>query len=182
MAFELWTGKEEKERHHGLFKVDCVWNVMERAQKSDFVFRRKGRVHLNQRGRQFSRLLAAEMCATAVVVLDTPCSEVVWSVLDTHSIRFSPSLPLPCVTVCHHVSTGVYNPKTGRNEFQKTTKYLNQFRNESRTCNVPTINQKFYRSDKTFEWIDTYWYFSAHSVPVSSSTVHYTIFRFEIWG
>ena len=22
---------------------------------------------------------------------------------------FSPSLPLPCVTVCHHISTGVYN-------------------------------------------------------------------------
>jgi len=22
----------------------------------------------------------------------------------------SPSIPLPCVTVCHHISTGVYNP------------------------------------------------------------------------
>ena len=22
---------------------------------------------------------------------------------------FSPSLPLPCVTVCHHISTGLYN-------------------------------------------------------------------------
>ena len=29
------------------------------------------------RGRQFSRLLAAEVCASAVVMLDTPCSEVV---------------------------------------------------------------------------------------------------------
>ena len=28
-------------------------------------------------GRQFSRLLAAEVCASAVVMLDTPCSEVV---------------------------------------------------------------------------------------------------------
>jgi len=28
-------------------------------------------------GRQFSRLLAAELCASAVVMLDTPCSEVV---------------------------------------------------------------------------------------------------------
>jgi len=27
-------------------------------------------------GRQFSRLLAAEVCASAVVMLDTPCSEV----------------------------------------------------------------------------------------------------------
>ena len=30
--------------------LDCVRNVMAHAQKSDFVFRRKGRVHLNQRG------------------------------------------------------------------------------------------------------------------------------------
>ena len=28
-------------------------------------------------GRQFSRLLAAEVCASALVMLDTPCSEVV---------------------------------------------------------------------------------------------------------
>ena len=28
-------------------------------------------------GRQFSRLLAVEVCASAVIMLDTPCSEVV---------------------------------------------------------------------------------------------------------
>ena len=67
--------------------VDCVWNVMPQAQKTDFVFRRNGRVHLIRRGRQFSRLLAAEVCASAVVMLDTPCFEVVWRVLATHSIR-----------------------------------------------------------------------------------------------
>ena len=39
---------------------------------------------------QFSRLLAAEACASAVVMLDTPCSEVVWRVLATHSIRQFP--------------------------------------------------------------------------------------------
>jgi hypothetical protein len=60
-------------------------------------------------GRQFSGLLAAEVCASAVVMLDTPCSEVVWRVLATHCIRqFSPSLPLPCVNFCHHISTAVY--------------------------------------------------------------------------
>jgi hypothetical protein len=58
-------------------EVDCVWNVMAHAQKPDFVFRRNGRVHLNRRVRQFSRQLAAEMCASAVVMLDTACSEVV---------------------------------------------------------------------------------------------------------
>jgi len=41
-------------------------------------------------GRQFSRVLAAEVCAWAVVMLDTPCSEVVWRVLATHSIRQFP--------------------------------------------------------------------------------------------
>jgi len=70
--------------------VDCVWNVMAHAQKLDFVSRRNGRVHLNGRGRQFSRLLAAELCASAVVMLDTPSSEVVWRVLATHSIRQFP--------------------------------------------------------------------------------------------
>ena len=41
--------------------IDCVWNVMANAQKSDFVFRRNGPVHLNRRGRQFSQLLAAKV-------------------------------------------------------------------------------------------------------------------------
>ena len=57
--------------------VEAIRNVMAHAQKIYVVFRRNGRVHLNQRGRQFSRLLAAEVCASAVVMLDTPCSEVV---------------------------------------------------------------------------------------------------------
>jgi len=70
--------------------VDCVWNVTAHARKSDFVFRRNGRVHLNRRGRQFSRLLAAEVCASVVIMLDTRWSEVVWRVLATHSIRQFP--------------------------------------------------------------------------------------------
>jgi len=82
---------------------------MAHAQKQDFVFRRNGRVHLNRQGRQFSRLLAAEVCASAVVMLDTPCSEVVGRVLATHSIhQFPLHFPSPCVTVYHHISTRVY--------------------------------------------------------------------------
>jgi len=74
--------------------ADCVWNVMVQAQKPDFVFRRKGRGFLNRRGCQFSLLLATEVCASAVVMLDTTCSEVVWRVLATHSIRqFHPHFP-----------------------------------------------------------------------------------------
>ena len=91
----------------GLRGVDCVWNVMAHAQKPYFVFRRNGRVHLNRRGRQFSRLLAAEVCASALVMLDTPCSEVVWRVLATHSIRSFPFTSTP-VAVCHQVSNALY--------------------------------------------------------------------------
>jgi hypothetical protein len=45
--------------------LDCVWNVLAHAQKPDLVFQRNGRVHLNRRGRQFSRLLAGELCTSA---------------------------------------------------------------------------------------------------------------------
>jgi len=83
----------------------CVWNVMAHAQKPDFVLlrlkcdgtRAENRFRLSSKrtspfkseggGRQFRLLLAAEVCASAVVMLDTLCSEVVWRVLATHSIR-----------------------------------------------------------------------------------------------
>ena len=101
---QSWSGQ----RGFRQLLVDSVWNVISHAQKPDFVFRRNGQVHLNRQERQFSRLLAAEVCASAVVMLGTPCSEVVWRILATHSIQpVSSSLPLPCVTVCHHISTGL---------------------------------------------------------------------------
>ena len=50
---------------------------MAHAQKPDLVFQRNGRDHLYRRGCQFSRLLAAEVCASAVVMLDRPCSDTV---------------------------------------------------------------------------------------------------------
>ena len=59
--------------------------------------------------RQFSRLLAAEVRASAVVMLDTPCSEIVWRVLDTHSIRQFPlqfpSRASPCAITFELEST-----------------------------------------------------------------------------
>ena len=51
-------------------------------------------------GRQFSRLLAAHICASAVVMLDTPCSEVVWRVLATHPIRQFPLHFPSCALLC----------------------------------------------------------------------------------
>ena len=73
-------------------------------QKEDFVFERNGRVHLDRRGRQFSRLLAAEVRASAVVMFR---GSVKSTGFPLHS-SVSPSLLLSCVTVCHHISTGLY--------------------------------------------------------------------------
>ena len=84
---------------------------MAHAQKLDFVFPRNGRVHSNRWGRQFSRLLAAEVCASALVMLDAPCSEAVWRVLATHSIRqfplHFPSRASPCATRFRTSSTNL---------------------------------------------------------------------------
>jgi hypothetical protein len=97
--------------------VKASWNVMAHAQKPDFVFRRNGRVHLNRRGRQFSRLLTAEMCASAVVMLYTPYSEVVWRVLATHSIRqfplHFPSHASPCAITFQLDSTHRTDDRVG---------------------------------------------------------------------
>jgi len=69
---------------------------------------------INRRWRPFSRLLAAEVCASAVVMLDTPCSEVVWRVLATHSIRqfplHFPARASPCAITFQMGSTD--RPKT----------------------------------------------------------------------
>ena len=92
--------------------VEASWNVMAHAQKPDFVFRRNGRVHLNRRGRQFSRLLAAEVCASGFIAGSNAGYTMFrgsekGTGYPLHS-PVSPSIPLPCVTVCHHISTGVY--------------------------------------------------------------------------
>ena len=89
--------------------VEASWNVVAHAHKPDFVFRRNGRVHINRRGRRFSRLLAAEVCASAVIMLDTPCFGIVWRVLATHSIRqfplHFPSRASPCAITFQLEST-----------------------------------------------------------------------------
>jgi len=51
-------------------------------------------------GRQVSRLLAAEVCASAVVMLDIPCSEVVRRVLAIHCIRQFPLHFPSCTSPC----------------------------------------------------------------------------------
>jgi len=71
--------------------------------ETNFVFRRNGRVHLKRRGRQFSRLLAAEVCASALVMLGTPRSEVLWVyLLPTPFANF----PFTSPTLRHRVPSG----------------------------------------------------------------------------
>jgi len=80
---------------------------MAHAQKPDFVFRRNGRVHLNRRERQFSRLLAAEVCASAFIV-GSNAGYTMFRGGEKGTGYPSHSPVSPCVTVCHHISTGIY--------------------------------------------------------------------------
>ena len=94
---------------NGSENVAASWNVMTHAQKPDLVFRRNGRVHLNRPG-------ASVQSTTGSRVVRFSGSNAGYTMFrgsvkgngyPLHS-PVSPSLPLPCVTVCHHVSTGVY--------------------------------------------------------------------------
>jgi hypothetical protein len=82
---------------------------MAHAQKADFVFRRNGRVHLNRRGTSVQSTTGSR----GVHINGSNVGYTMFrgSVKSTgyppHSPVF-PSLPLPCVTVYHHVSTGLY--------------------------------------------------------------------------
>ena len=89
--------------------VDCVWNVMAHAQKPDFVFRRNGRVHLNRRGASVqlttsSRGVRNSGSNAGYAMFRGSVKSTGYSL---HSPA-SPSIPLSCVTVCHHVSTGLF--------------------------------------------------------------------------
>ena len=88
---------------------------MAHAQKPDFVFRRNGRVRLNRQERQ--DLVQSTTGSRGVRISGSNAGYTMFrgSVKSTgyplHSPG-SPSLPLPCVTVCHHTSTGFNNNLT----------------------------------------------------------------------
>jgi len=62
---------------HGVSSIRLRLKCDGTRTETRFRLSAKRKVPLNRRGRQFSLLLAAEVCASAVVMLDTPCSEVV---------------------------------------------------------------------------------------------------------
>jgi len=83
---------------------------MVHVQKPDFVFRRNGRVHLNRLGASVQSTTGSR----GVRISGSNAGYTVFrgSVKGTGYPLHSPvslSLLLPCVTVCHHISTGVYN-------------------------------------------------------------------------
>jgi hypothetical protein len=80
------------------------------AQKPDFVFRRNGRVHLNRRG---GASVQSTTGSRGVRISGSNAGYTMFrgSVKSTGyplDSPVSPSLPLPCVTVCRHISTGLY--------------------------------------------------------------------------
>jgi len=76
-----------------------------------FRFRRNGQVHLNRQGAS----VQSNTGSRGVRISGSNAGYTMFrgSVKSTgYSLHspVSPSLSLPCVTVCHHVSTGVYKP------------------------------------------------------------------------
>ena len=80
--------------------------MMAHSQKPGFVFR----LFKLAGGCQFSRLLTTEVCGIGGSNAGYTMfrGSVKCTSYPFHS-PVSPSLPFPCVTVCHHISTGVYH-------------------------------------------------------------------------
>jgi len=92
-----------------MWVVECVWNMMTHAQKPDFVFRRNGRVHLNRRGASVHSTTGSR--GLRISGNNAGYTMFRGSVKGTGyplNLPVSPSLPLLCVSVCHHISTGVH--------------------------------------------------------------------------
>jgi hypothetical protein len=96
-------------RPPGFYCVEASWNVMAHAQKPDFVFRVK-------RTSAFKLARASVQSTTGSRGVRISGSNAVhtmfWGSVKSTGyplhLPVSLSLPLPCVTVCHHISTGVY--------------------------------------------------------------------------
>jgi hypothetical protein len=105
----------------------CVWNVTTHAQKPDTIFRRNGRVHLKRRGASVQSTTGSR----GVRISGSTAGYTMFrgSVKSTgyqlHSAVF-PSISLPCVTVCHHISTWLYNTEAeAGHKKAKTLSHIN---------------------------------------------------------
>jgi len=83
--------------------------MMAHTRKPDFVFRRKVPVHLNRRGTSVHSTTGSWCLRISGNNAGyTTFRDSVKSTRYPLLSRVCPSLPLPCVTVCHHISTGLY--------------------------------------------------------------------------
>jgi len=111
-------------------------------------------------GRQFTRLLAAEVCASAVVMLDTPFSEVVWRVLATHSIHqfplHFPSSASPCAITFQLDSTNWWQHvfSSHRQEASKRNIFWISF--VVLLCHSERTGDRQYNTYNSFSLLSTY--------------------------
>jgi len=133
---------------------------MAHAQKPDFAFRRNGRVHLKRRGTSVQSTAGSR----GVRISGNNAGYTMFrgSVKGTgyplHS-PVSPSLPLRCVTVCHHISTGAYQ-----------------------ICLPPHLH--FFVTDlrhKSWKWISVLFYPGKNKIFVITHSSHVRICWFCVW-
>jgi hypothetical protein len=91
-------------------EVDCIWNVMAHVQKPDFVFWAKRTIPFKSAGVSVHSTTGSRR----VLISGSNVGYTMFrgSVKSTGYPLPSPvfsSLPLPCVIVCHHISTGLYS-------------------------------------------------------------------------
>ena len=105
--------------------LDCVWNVMAHVQKPDFFLSAKRTSQFKSAG----GLVQSTTGSRGVRISSSNGSNAGYTMFrggvkgtgyPLHS-PVSPSLPLPCVTVCHHFSTGLCYIRRGRAVFSKSS-------------------------------------------------------------
>ena len=95
-----------------LINVLCIWNIMAHMQKPDFVFWWNRRVNLNRQGAPVQSTTGSRH----VYISGSNGSNAGYTMFQgsvkgtgyTLNSPASRSISLPCVTVCHHISIGLY--------------------------------------------------------------------------
>jgi hypothetical protein len=102
-------------------QVEASWNVVAQAQKHVFVFRQNGRFHLIRQGAS----VQSSTGSRGVRMSGSNAGYIMFrgSVKSTDYPLYSPvspSLSHTWVTVCHHISTGVYHQCLVTVEFMRS--------------------------------------------------------------
>jgi hypothetical protein len=110
----IWVLRVFGARPAAFWYISLRLNVMAHAQEPEFVFRRNGRVHLNRRWASGQSTTSSRV--VRISGSNTGYTMFRGSVKGTGYPIYSPvfSSLLPCVTVCCHISTGLYLKTHGR--------------------------------------------------------------------